>query len=168
MAAPGGAAAADCVSLGDEPHDIGPCTRVDSAGQWWVKAEYLHALTFDEQGIAAVWIRAIQRFHYVGRDGRMAPVITFDNGPDYFVEGLARTPLGGRIGYIDRSLRVVIPPRYDWGSPFEHGRAAVCNGCVPKREGEHVFMEGGLWGLIDRDGREIVPLKYRSAEELPK
>ena len=116
----------------------------------------------------AVWIEGIKRFHYVGRDGRMVPVITYDNGPDDFVEGRARTPVDGRIGYIDRTLRVVIPARYDMGFPFEHGRAVVCRGCVAKRQGEHAFMEGGLWGMIDRDGREIVPLRYHSADELPK
>ena len=169
VAAPTGAAAAACVASPDEGwNDFGPCTRVDAAGQRWVKAEHLGALSFDQDGIAAVWIESVKRFHYVGPDGRMVPVITYDNGPDYFVEGLARTPVDGRIGYIDRTLRVVIPARYDWGFPFEHGRAAVCSGCVPRRQGEHAFMEGGLWGIIDRNGREIVPLQYHSWKELPK
>ena len=168
LLAPVGAAAGACVPFRDDGmNDFGPCTRIDAAGQRWVKAEDLGALSFDKDGLAAVWIEAVRRFHYVGRDGRMAPVITYDNGPDYFVEGLARTPVDGRIGYIDRTLRVVIPARYDMGFPFEHGRAVVCNGCVAKRQGEHAFMEGGLWGAVDRNGREIVPLRYHSWKELP-
>ena len=98
----------------------------------------------------------------------MVPVITYDNGPDSFVEGRARTQVDGKIGYVDRKLRVVIPPRYDWGFPFEQGRAVVCSGCAQKRDGEHWFVEGGMWGAVDRNGREIVPLQYRSREELPK
>ena len=168
VAAPLAAAAAVCVPFPDDGvSDFGPCTRIDAAGQRWVTAEHLRALKFDKDGLAAVWIDAIKRFHYVERDGRMAPVITYDNGPDYFVEGLARTPVDGKIGYIDRTLRIVIPARYDMGFPFDHGRAVVCVGCVAKPQGEHAFMEGGLWGAIDHGGREIVPLRYHSSKELP-
>ncbi len=169
VAAPAGAAeAAACVPFADGWNDFGPCTRVDSAGQRWVKAEHLHALSFDAHGIAAVWIESARRFYYVGRDGHMVPVVAYDNAPDEFVEGRARTQVDGRIGYIDRTLRVVIPPRYDWGFPFEHGRAVVCSGCVQQRAGEHRLVEGGRWGMVDRNGREIVPLEYRSRQELPK
>jgi hypothetical protein len=162
------AAAADCVPFADGWSDFGPCTRVDAAGQRWVKAEHLRALTFDEDGIAAVWIAGMKRFHYVGRDGHMVPVVAYDNGPDAFVEGRARTQVDGRIGYIDRALRLVIPPRYDWGFPFEHGRAVVCRGCAQESHGEHRVMGGGMWGVVDRDGREVVPLRYRARDELPK
>ena len=169
VAAPAGAsAAADCVPFADGWNDFGPCTRVDSAGQRWVKAEHLRALSFDEHAIAAVWIEGFKGFYYVGRDGHMVPVVAYDNGPDSFVEGRARTQVDGKIGYIDRKLRVVIPPRYDWGFPFEHGKAVVCSGCAQKPDGEHWFVEGGMWGMVDRNGREIVPLQYRSREEMPK
>jgi hypothetical protein len=161
-------AAADCVPFADGWNDFGPCTRVDAAGQRWVKAGHLRALPFDKDAIAAVWIEGVKGFYYVGRDGRMVPVVAYDNGPDAFVEGRARTQVDGRIGYVDRKLRVVIPPRYDWGFPFEHGRAVVCSGCAQKREGEHWLVEGGRWGIVDRNGREIVPLQYRSREALPR
>jgi hypothetical protein len=99
----------------------------------------------------------------------MVPVVAYDNGPDAFVEQRARTQVDGKIGYIDRKLRGVIPPRYDWGFPFEHGRAVVCIGCEQKPVGrEHWFVEGGMWGAVDRNGREIAPLQYRSGEDLPK
>jgi len=170
VAAPAGAAAAvDCVPFSDGWNDFSPCTRVDSSGQRSVKAEHLRALSFDRYGVATVWIKGFEGFYYVGRDGHMVPVVNYDNGPDDFVEGRARTQVDGRIGYIDRKLRVVIPPRYDWGFPFEHGRAVVCIGCEQKaRGGEHWIVEGGMWGAVDRNGREIVSLRYRSMEELPK
>jgi hypothetical protein len=168
VAAPLAAAAADCVPFADGWTDFGPCTRVDAAGQRWVKAEHLRALPFDNDGVAAVWIEGVKGFFYVGRDGRLVPVVAYDNAPDAFVDGRARTQVDRKIGYIDRTLRVAIPPRYDWGFPFEHGRAVVCSGCAQKRDGEHWLVEGGRWGMVDRDGREIVPLQYRSREELPK
>jgi hypothetical protein len=170
VAAPAGAlAAAACVPFSDGWNDFSPCTRVDSSGQRWVKAEYLRALSFDKYGVAAVWLEGITGFYYVGRDGHMVPVVAYDNGPDDFVKGRARTQVDGKIGYIDRKLRVVIPPRYDWGFPFEDGEAVVCIGCELKAAGrEHWLVEGGRWGAVDRNGREIVPLRYHSMEELPK
>jgi WG containing repeat len=170
VAAPAGAsAAADCVPFSDGWNDFSPCTRVDSSGQRWVKAEHLRALSFDKHAVATVWIKGFNGFYYVGQDGHMVPVITYDNAPDDFVEERARTQVDGKIGYIDRKLQVVIPPRYDWGFPFEHGRAVVCIGCEQKPVGrEYWFVEGGMWGAIDRNGREIVPLQYRSREDLPK
>jgi hypothetical protein len=170
VVAPAGAAlAADCVPFSRGWNDFSPCTRVDSSGQRWVKAEHLRALSFDKYGIAAVWMTGVKGFYYVRRAGYMVPVVAYDNGPDYFVEGRARTQVDGKVGYIDRKLRLVIPPRYDWGFPFERGKAVVCIGCTEKPDGgEHRLVEGGMWGAVDRTGREIVPLQYRSGEELPK
>jgi WG containing repeat len=145
--------------------DFTACTRVDASGHRRVTARRLRGLSFDKYGIATVWMSG---FYYVGRDGRMVPVVAFDNGADYFAQGLARTQVDGKIGYVDRKLRVVIPPRYDWGFPFADGKAAVCNGCTRKPDGEHWMMVGGRWGTIDRRGHEIEPLQYRSMEEQPK
>ena len=64
-----------------------------------------------------------------------------------------------RLAYVDRSLRVVLRTRYDWGGPFAHGRAEVFIGCAEVKVdgGEHGVMSGGRWGVIDRAGREVVP-----------
>jgi hypothetical protein len=162
-------AAADCVPFSDGWNDFSRCTRVDSSGQRWVKAEHLRALSFDKHGVAAVWVKDAKGFYYVGRDGHMVPVVTYDNAPDDFVEERARTQVDGKIGYIDRKLRVVIAPHYDWGFPFEGGKAVVCIGCVLKASGrEHWLVEGGMWGAVDRNGHEVVPLQYRSMEDLPR
>ena len=165
----GALAAADCVPFSEGWNDFNPCTRVDSSGRRRVQAAHLHAPRFDRYGIAAVWMEGLKSFYYVRRNGHMVPVVAYDNGPDAFVEGRARTQVDGKIGYIDQWLRVVIPPRYDWGFPFERGKAVVCSGCAPKPDGgEHRIVEGGMWGAVDRNGREIVPLQYRSREDLPK
>ena len=81
VAAPAGAAAADCVPFSDGWNDFSACTRVDSSGQRWVKAKHLRALSFDTHGIAAVWIEGFKGFYYVRRDGHMVPVVAYDNAP---------------------------------------------------------------------------------------
>jgi hypothetical protein len=99
-------------------------------------------------------------------DGTTRRMYIFDNGADYFVEGLARAIVGGKIAYVDRRLRIRIATPYDWGDRFDHGRAEVCSGCrsVPVGDGEHSVMEGGRWGVINRSGREVVPVTLTQAE----
>lgn len=62
-----------------------------------------------------------------------------------------------------KTLTVKIRAPYTFGFPFENGRADVCTGCVSVSVdgGEHSYMQGGQWGVIDRQGREIVPLTER-------
>lgn len=99
-------------------------------------------------------------WYYRRRDGTTRRMYIFDNGPDAFVEGLARAVIGGKIAYVDRRLRIRIRTRYDWGDRFDHGRAEVCIGCRPEPvgNGEHSLMTGGRWGMIDRSGRELLPV----------
>jgi hypothetical protein len=97
--------------------------------------------------------------YFVNRSGKTAPAFPFDNGPDYFVEGLARTVKDGKVGFVDADLNVVIAPVWDFASPFEHGVAAVCTGCVQVAEGEHHRYRGGKWGSIDRRGKIVSPPK---------
>lgn len=96
-------------------------------------------------------------WHYVRRDGMSAPVMTFDNWADEFHNNRARSPRGGRIGYIDRALKLAIPARFDGAYAFERGRAVVCFGCTSESNGEHSYYAGGSWACIDTKGREIRP-----------
>lgn len=88
-------------------------------------------------------------------------MLTFDNGPDDFAEGLARTTRSGKIGFIDRQLSEVIAPSWDFAFPFEDGVAVVCQGCRPHPvgDGEHSEVRGGSWGTIDRSGAIVVPVE---------
>jgi len=96
--------------------------------------------------------------------GRTAPALPFDNGADYFVEGLARTLRDGKIGFVNDRLEVVVPPTWDFAFPFDGGVARVCEGCTLAPVGagdEHSEVVGGRWGLIDRQGRVVVPVVHQ-------
>src|SRR4029077_3739959 len=95
----------------------------DAAGHLHLKREHLLALGFDQYGLASVYIGG---WYYVRRDGRLAPVMMMDNWAESFADGLARSPVGSKIGFIDRKLALVVPARYDGAFPFEHGWAAAC------------------------------------------
>jgi hypothetical protein len=80
---------------------------------------------------------------------------------------LARTQYGGKIGFVNKKLNVIIQPQYDFGFPFQQGKAIVCNGCRPVQEGEHQQLTGGKWGALDRQGQIVIPLEY-TRDELEK
>ena len=132
------------------------CAWKDKSGATHVVPAHLRRLRYDRFGLAAV---GVDGFYYARRDGRLAPTMTFDNGAEPFANGRARSPVNGRIGFIDRRLRLAIPARYDGAYRFDHGFAVVCRDCVSRTDGEHSWYEGGVWGCVDTLGREPFPLR---------
>jgi hypothetical protein len=142
----------------------GTCGEFVGQDEFRISPEHLSKLLF-RNGLAVVLVD--DKAFYVAKSGKAARVHVFENGADYFSEGLARTISHGKFGYIDRKLTVVIKPEYDVAFPFRNGRAIVCTGCVTVAEGEHRAVEGGTWGLIDKTGAIVIPVRY-TREELEK
>ncbi len=68
----------------------------------------------------------------------------------------------GRYGFLDKSGKPVIPPRYMFVTPFNEGLAAFSGDnrdpCTP------VEADKGRWdGYIDRSGKVVIPKGFRSA-----
>lgn len=68
-----------------------------------------------------------------------------------------RICLDGSWGFIDRTGKEVVPPKYDWAGDFYDGLAMVF---IADRE-----SEDGKWGFIDRTGKEVVPVIYDEVGE---
>jgi WG repeat protein len=145
------------------------CAATGPDGRPRLKRSYLVRLRYDRDGLASVLLfggtdkRKAQWF-YVRRGVIPVPVESMDNGPDYFEDGLARSRVGGKIGYIDRKLNLVIPATYDGAYPFRDGVAVVCTACTivydrNVSESERSWYEGGQWGRIDRRGRVVSPFR---------
>ena len=99
------------------------------------------------------------QWYYTRGDGPLVPVERYDNGPDDFVDGRARSRVGGKIGYIDRNLDLVIPAIYDGAYPLEKGVAVVCTACTLVSDGSHSWYEGGQWGRIDPKGDVVASFR---------
>jgi WG containing repeat len=145
----------------------GPCATSTAEGVR-IEPKHLRRLEYGRDGLAGVFVDGVG-WVYVKRGGETLVVLAQDNGPDDFSDDRVRVSRGGKIGYADRSFRVVISPRYDFAWPFERGRALVCVGCKaapadPAHEG-HAAVVGGRWGYVDHAGREIVPVE-RAREEI--
>jgi hypothetical protein len=161
-----GAESFDCAYQARGAQEVGQHRNcgVRADGSITVSAQTIQRLRFDRHGLASI---AVGRQHYyVKRDGTVLPVITFDNGADDFAEGLTRSLIHGKMAYYDRSFKQVIGPTYDWGWPFNNGRALVCTGCsrLPPDSDGHTAFGGGLWGYINRKGEEIVPVALTRSE----
>lgn len=131
----------------------------DAAGNVVIAPTLFVAGAFTAEGTAGVI--AQDGAWFIDRSGRrLAAAMMFDNGPDYFVQGLARIVEGGKHGFIDRAGTIVIAPQFDGAGSFCEGRAPVCMGCRPVQRGEHTELVGGQWGFIDRTGRPVIPIVY--------
>ncbi|HEX2731611.1 MAG TPA: WG repeat-containing protein [Polyangiaceae bacterium] len=127
----------------------------DAKGNVVIPAQLQVAYPFLEQGVGAGVLN--DQCVFFDRSGRViARAFVFDNGPDYFSQGRARIVQDGKLGFIDKSGAVVIPPRFDFATPFCAGRAQVCVGCkrVPTDD-EHATYEGGRWWVIDERGEPV-------------
>ncbi|ANW03992.1 WG repeat-containing protein [Bradyrhizobium icense] len=164
LASDQGAAAPAAFDCWEPERIFKQCAAMGPDGRPRLKRSYLARLRYDRDGLASVLLmggpdtRESQWF-YVRRGVIPVPVESMDNGPDYFEDGLARSRVGGKIGYIDRKLNLVIPAEYDGAYPFKDGVAVVCTACTIAGEGEHSWYEGGQWGRIDRKGRVVSPFR---------
>lgn len=157
----------DCVYVAAEPQaDIEPhsdcAALIDQKPR--ISPAHLHRMSFDRNGLAAAFVDT--SWYYMKPGGESLAVITYDNFADEFSEGLVRSLVDGKIAYYDASFAEVIPPKYDWAWPFENGRALVCRECSldpPDLDG-HRAVVGGLWGYIDHEGNEVVPVTLSRKE----
>jgi len=134
----------------------------DARGRVVIPARYSFAYEFNENGIAAVIVllgdHGVRPMFIDTNGNKIAEAYFFDNGPDYFVDGFSRIVGHGKIGFMDRRGKVVIPPRYDFAWPMCAGRSVVCVGCrVPKGDADIV---GGRWGIIDSAGNWVLEPEY--------
>ena len=159
---------------------------IDRDGQIAIPFEFADARGFSD-GVAPVMKGAA--WGYIDQTGKFVYEPQFEFALP-FREGLARIQSGGKFGFIDRRFQVVIPPRWKEARDFHEGRAAVMN-----RNGNWGFIDaagriavkpkynyvgplseglatvtvhndsGADSGYIDRDGNEVIPLQYRSANQ---
>jgi hypothetical protein len=144
-----------------EPLTAG-CARRDEGGRLILQPGVLAAI---EPGSPVQTLRVEDQWLFV-LHGKFVPALTYDNGPDYFQEGLARTFENNRVGFVNETLEPVVGPVWDFAFPFENGVAVVCTGCRRVADGEHTSIEGGGWGYIDPTGAVVVE-PVHSRDSLP-
>jgi hypothetical protein len=136
------------------------CGEPAAQDRFQLSRKHFKQLDFDKDGLVCVY--AGLNTYYVRRDGRSRRALQFDNGCDYFAAGLARAYDKSEMVYVDKALNVVLRPGFEWLSIFEFGHAVVCNGPfkTERLDTEHPVTHGGHCGLIDRQGRLVMPAEH--------
>ncbi len=122
---------------------------LDCEGEVAIPAKYQIAYEFTDGGIAAVLDS--NGWYYISRTGDFVirPKI-YDNGPDYFSDGLARYIEDGKYGFFDTSGKVVIEAQFEFAFPFEDGKAKIGTDCQFVGDGEHTTVDCMKWSYMER------------------
>ena len=89
-----------------------------------------------------------------GHGNQLFDLFLFDNGPDYFSEGLTRVKRNGKIGFGNERGEIIVPCQYAFAHPFENGLSKVTYEATKIREGEHTRIVSDDWFWIDRTGKK--------------
>ncbi|WP_034724993.1 WG repeat-containing protein [Chryseobacterium sp. JM1] len=90
----------------------------------------------------------------------------YDNGADYFKEGVRRFVKNGKVGFADRNGKLVIEAQHDFVSYFDYGYAVFCDGCEWQKTGEgHKSIVGGTWGVLNNKGETVKPIAKSSDKD---
>jgi hypothetical protein len=133
-----------------------------TGGDAFVSEKVAATALYDKNGLSYLFSNV--GIFYFTKSGLARRALTYDNGPDYFKNGLARTKWNEKIGFFDHQLSIVIDPKYDFAFPFMAGISRVCMGCRPKKDGEHTEIIGGKWGAINLKGEIVHPIIYSKPE----
>jgi hypothetical protein len=142
---------------------------IDHTGSFRITVEYEHSDDSFSEGLLAIIQGDPPRGVYLKRDGQVAMEIPFwqqrtarqrslytirrlQLAP--FSEGLAPALSFNKLGFIDRTGKVVVEPTFRETSGFSEGLAAVK---IIGSDGEYV------WGYIDRAGRFAIAPQFREA-----
>lgn len=84
-------------------------------------------------------------------------LVWFENGPDYFHEGLTRVLRNGKMGFANEKGEIVIPCQYAYARWFQNGSAQVTFEAKQYIDvDEHLRVESNSWFVIDKQGNRII------------
>lgn len=149
--------------------DGGNVSALDSCGQ--IKGDtiklgkrHVENVVYDENGLACILFfgKSNSDAFYIQESGRSQRALFFDNGCDYFEEGLARGLVNGEMVFINKSLDVVLTPKFEKLMPYDYGHSIVCNGpFIEEKRGVHTLHKGGRCGLLNKQGNLVVEAKFK-------
>ena len=124
-------------------------------------------ILFDGEKKDKKWATNTWGYVYDRKGNFLYTPFLYDNGPDYFSEGVRRFVENGKMGFVDRNGRTIIPPKHDFVSFFTFGYAEFCDGCQWKKDSEgHKTFVGGKWGVMNFKGEMVQPMAKHSSKDV--
>lgn len=101
---------------------------------------------------------------YIDKTGKLVVPFMYEEAYN-FSDGLGKvkTTYNGKVSYLNNKGEIAIPAKYDDGTIFTDGLAFVNLGARAKSI--YSGLEGGKWGVIDKTGKEVIPVQYDRIEE---
>jgi hypothetical protein len=160
---------------------------IDKTGREVIPPKYEASGYFSADGLASV--RLNHKWGYIDRNGKEVIPFIYNEVME-FERGRALVVHNGKMGVIDKAGKDIIPPVYERIHTFLEGLAAVAESTnpdktklsasklgymdttgklvIPFRYDDAQGFHNGLsavsindkWGIINRSGLEIAPLKY--------
>ncbi len=125
---------------------------INKSGEWVIPAKFLSASDFDkESGLAR--IKDEVGWGFVDREGNVHRMNDTDIWKDFF-SGRSRGRKADLFGFYGADMQWVVQPKYEAVQDFSNGYAA--------------FRVDGQWGLIDRNGNEVLPATYDGLKDAVK
>jgi hypothetical protein len=135
---------------------------INSSGEWVVRPRFAWAQDFSE-GLARVQVdgEALtynSHWAFIDKSGTVVIQPFVEELPssvsesDDFHDGLAVVEVKSMKGYMDKTGKVVISPKYSYVYPFSESLAAVA-----------VDERGDQWGFIDKSGAMVIPATFNWA-----
>jgi hypothetical protein len=143
-------------STKDGPTQIDECIEKVN-GEWVLVPGVRKKIRFSKTVKLAELLSSCGPF-YLKKDGTLRQSHFFDDGCDPFSEGRTRIVRDGKYGYMDRSLRIIVEPIYEYVYPFSCGYGQVCNDCTTTSYGEHYSTACDTCGLVNKKGTLVLPL----------
>jgi len=89
-----------------------------------------------------------QKFGYIDSTGRTVIPVQYDWAGKFY-DDRAQVRIGGKVGYINRRGKLIVPAVNEFGRNYSEGLVVVKN-------------KDQQWSVLDRDGRVVVAPKYGS------
>jgi len=102
-------------------------------------------------------VEANEKYGFENAQGKIVIQAEYDRAED-FSDNLALVMKNNKFGFIDKKGIVKIPLKYDNAESFYEGLAKVNQGA---EFSELIGRLGGTWGLINKEGKVIIPIEYR-------
>lgn len=90
------------------------------------------------------------KYWWIDRTGKILyESFFFDNGPDYFHQGLSRIIENNKFGFINQQGVAIVKPQYDYATPFflinSEGKEDFHAAEGAKDKGGYAYVSNGCW-----------------------
>lgn len=119
-----------------------------------------HLIFYQANGLADIYFPK-EGCYWISRARVLRKTICQGKSPEPMQDGLARyVDSRGQFGFVNEKLKIVIPPAYDFASPFLRENSLVCKKCLVRPikfdlSGDLIKPVGGQWYIIDKTGKVL-------------